>query len=169
MNVVQYIGDKENASNQYSKFYSMAKEIVSIDPNFTYMYLAGSAIMMWDTKQVDEAVEFVQEGIKNNPTYWPLNLYLAAFTYSKANKFRHLVSTIETAVKMDGHPPMLERILGNLYVKLSEIESKNTDFWLAKAKNLWLDILYNSSDKANIQYAKEHLEKFKLQTTDNRL
>ena len=47
----------------------MAKEIVSIDPNFTYIGLAGSAIMMWDTKQVDEAVEFIQEGIKNNPTY----------------------------------------------------------------------------------------------------
>ncbi|MFH1823863.1 MAG: hypothetical protein ABH873_01380 [Candidatus Firestonebacteria bacterium] len=160
MDIIQYIGDKENTKTKYKELYSKVTNLTTLDPNFTYAYLATSGMLMFELKETDKAIELIKKGIENNPKYWPLNLYLAAYTYSKAGNLRMAVHNIESAVMQAGHPPMLERILGNMYVKLSETEKSYKDFWMGKAKNLWWYMYHHPSEELNKKYAEEHLKKY---------
>lgn len=149
IDTIQYIGDNENAKERFKKFYPYIKQIVDMDPHFTYAYLFGSSILIWQLKRSSDAMELIKTGINNNPDYWPLNLYLAAFTYFKANEFKKMVVYLEHAVNMENHPAMLERILGNIYEKIGEIE---------KARILWWWMWYNTKDIENKKYAERKLK-----------
>jgi len=160
MDIIQYIGDRNNAKTNYKELYPKTMNLITIDPNFTYAYLAVSGILMFELKEIDKAIELIKKGIENNPKYWQLNLYLAAYTYSKGGNIKMAVHNIEIAVIQEGHPPMLERILGNMYVKLSEIEKPYKDFWMEKAKNLWWYMYHHPLEELNKKYAEEHLKKY---------
>lgn len=148
---IQYIGDIINEKGNYGKFYPLLKQVVKFDRNFTSAYLTGSAILIWQLNRDKEGMEFIQDGIRNNPNYWQLNLYLAAFTYYKAQEYKKMIIFIEEAVKREGHPSVLERILGNFYVKTNEMQ---------KARILWWWMYYNSNDAKNRKYAEENLKKY---------
>lgn len=149
IDTIQYIGNNENSKEGFKKFYSYVKQIIALDPHFTYAYLFGSSILMWQLNRSDDAMEIIKEGIANNPDYWQLNLYLAAFTYFKANEYKKMVVYLEHALNIESHPPMLERILGNIYEKIGEIE---------KARLLWWWMWYNTKDIENKKYAEKKLK-----------
>lgn len=161
MDIVQYLGDKTKAEERYKELYPKVVDLINIDPNFTYAYLAVSGMLLFELNETDKAIELVQTGIKNNPKYWQLSLYLAAYTYSKAGNIRMAVNNIETAVIQEDHPPLLERMLSSMYLKLAENE-KERNFWMKKAVNLWLYMYSESKDKVSRQYAKDRLEKLGL-------
>jgi tetratricopeptide (TPR) repeat protein len=149
IDTVQYIGNNKNSQEGFKKFYYYIKQITSIDPNFTYAYIFGSSILMWQLYKTDEAMEVIRSGIENNPEYWQLNIYLAAFTYFKSNEFKKMVVYLEHALAMENHPAMLERILGNIYEKIEENE---------KARQLWWWMWYNTKDIENKKYAGKRLK-----------
>jgi tetratricopeptide (TPR) repeat protein len=162
MDIVQYIGDKENEKIKYKELYPKVSNLITVDPNFTYVYLAASGMMLFELNEPDKAIELIKTGIQNNPRYWQLNLYLAAYTYSKLGNPKMVVHNIESAIEQEGHPPMLERILGSMYLKLAMQEKTNEKFWLKKAVTLWLNMYAHPLEKLNKTYAEDHLRKFGL-------
>jgi tetratricopeptide (TPR) repeat protein len=169
MDIVQYIGDKENAKTRYKDLYKKITDLSNVDPNFTYVYCSASGIYFFELNEPDRAIELIRKGIENNPKYWVLNLYLAAYTYRRKwdtsgdlSDFKNAVRNVETAVKEEGHPPMLERILGSLYLKLAEIDPKNKKTWLRKSVLLWLDMYEHPTEEPNKEYATQKLKDFGL-------
>ena len=158
MDIVQYLGDKTKQKENCDQLYAKTLDLVTIDPNYTYAYLATSGMLLFEMKETDKAIELIQLGIKNNPKYWQLNLYLAAYTYSKSGNIKMAVNNIEIAVKQEVHPPLLERMLSSMYLKLADNE-KERNYWMKKAASLWLYMYSESEDKISRQYAKERLEK----------
>ncbi|MFH1073529.1 MAG: hypothetical protein V1752_00415 [Candidatus Firestonebacteria bacterium] len=159
MDAVQYLGNLENEKEKYKQIYPKAKDIITLDPNFTYPYIAVSGILFFELNEKDTAIEFIKYGIKNNPNYWQLSLYLAAYTYSKDDNLRMVVHNIKSAIKQENHPPMLERILGSIYIKLAKKEPANKDFWRREAIKLWAEMYKHPSEPENKVYAEEKLRK----------
>ncbi len=157
MDTVQYVGDPVNAGENYKQLYTKARNLITLDPNFTYPYIAVSGILFFSMNEKDKAIELIKYGINNNPGYWQLSLYLAAYTYAKADNIRMVIHNIESAVKQEAHPPMLERILGSMYLKLSKKEPANNKFWTGKAVKLWLEMYEHPSEPENKKYAETHL------------
>ncbi len=162
MDAVQYIGDLENAKEQYKQLYPKTRDIITLDPNFTYPYIAVSGILFFSMNEKDKAIELIKYGIEQNPKYWQLNLYLAAYTYAKADNIKMAIHNVESAIKQENHPPLLERILGSMYLKLSEKDRANKKFWTGKAVSLWLDMYEHPSEPENRKYAESHLKEFGL-------
>ena len=159
MDAVQYLGDLENGKENYKQIYPKARDIITLDPNFTYPYIAVSGILFFELNEKDKAIEFIKYGIEQNPNYWQLSLYLAAYTYSKDDNLRMVVLNIKSAIKQENHPPMLERILGSIYLKLAKKEPKNKDFWMGEAIKLWAEMYEHPSEPENRVYAEEKLRK----------
>lgn len=161
IDIVQYIGNKKNKNDKYKDLYPKVIDLVTIDPNYTYAYLGVSGMLLFEMQEPDKAIELIKLGIKNNPKFWQLNLYLAAYTYSKAGNIKMAVNNTEMAVNQEGHPPLLERMLSSMYLKLAE-NKKESSYWMGKAVNLWWYMYFKSPDKLSKSYAKEHLGKLNL-------
>ena len=152
IDAIQYIGDSKNAKEGYKKFPKIVKRIINVDRNFIYAYQSGSVILMCVLKNTQEAINILKEGIKYNPHYGQFHLYLGAFTYLNIENYSKTIELLEYAVyKLEDHPYILERLLGNLYLKVGEME---------KAKKLWWWLLSYSKDQGSREYAKNKLKKF---------
>ena len=170
MDIVQYIGDPENAKARFGELYAKTENLIHLDPNFTYPYLSVSGIYMFELKDPARALGLIDRGIEKNPGYWVLQLYRAAYVYqmnySASNKHSDLESAalrIEKAVGLKGHPPMLERTLGSFYLKLAEISSAaGKKHWMGKAVRLWASMYEFPSEELNRKYAEKHLRKYGL-------
>ncbi|MCX5776334.1 MAG: hypothetical protein NTX32_01680 [Candidatus Firestonebacteria bacterium] len=160
MDAIQYIGDRENGKEKYKQIYPKAKDIITLDPNFTYPYIAVSGILFFELGEKDTAIEFIKFGIKNNPDYGKLKLYLAAYTYSKDDNLRMTALYIKAAIKEEDHPPMLERILGSIYLKLAGKEPEQKNFWTGEAIKLWAEMYEHPSEPLNRTYAESRLKRF---------
>ena len=148
---MQYLGDAKSRREGYRFFPAYISRIVRLDPNFTYAYLNGSAVMMWLMKKTDLAIEFLQSGVKANPDNGEINRYLFAFTYYRAGDLRHMLPILEQLVVERKHPPMVERIMSNLYEKLGETE---------KARLFWYWMIDQASEPENVEYAKKKLKEY---------
>ena len=170
MDIVQYIGDPENAKTKYRDLYLKAENLIHLDPNFTYPYLSVSGIYMFELRDPARALGLIDRGIEKNPDYWVLQLYRAAYIYqmnfNTSNKLSDLEKAalrIEKAVGLKGHPPMLERTLGSFYLKLAEMSSPDRKkHWMGKAVRLWANMYEFPSEELNRKYAENHLRKYGL-------
>ena len=170
MDIVQYIGDPENAKTKYRDLYLKTENLIHLDPNFTFPYLSVSGIYMFELKDPARALGLIDRGIEKNPDYWVLQLYRAAYVYQMnfdaSNKLSDLEKAalrIEKAVGLKGHPPMLERTLGSFYLKLAELSSLDRKkHWMGKAVRLWANMYEFPSEELNGKYAETHLRKYGL-------
>jgi tetratricopeptide (TPR) repeat protein len=145
---IQYLGDAGHRSEGYRFFLGYLDRIVRLDPNFRYAYIDGSAVLMWLLKRPVQAVELLRRGVENNPDDKEMSRYLFAFTYYKAGEFNRMLPLLEQIVFTRSHPPMVERILGNLYEKLGQMD---------RAHEYWRWMLANPSEPENEEYARSHL------------
>jgi len=167
MDIVQYIGDPEIMKIKYPELYNKTSNLILMDPNFTYPYLSISGIYFFELNEKEKALGLIKKGLENNPKYWMLNMYLAAYTYSQkwdnskdTRDFKRAVKSIENAVREENHPPMLERILGSMYLKLSEIEPKYNKEWKYKAIRHWAKMYEHPTEKLNKKYAEKKLREY---------
>ena len=167
MDIVQYIGDPEIMKQKYPELYNKTSNLILMDPNFTYPYLSVSGIYFFELNEQEKALGLIRKGLENNPKYWMLNMYLAAYTYrqkwdtsSDTKDFRKAVQNIENALREEGHPPMLERILGSMYLKLAEIEPQHKKGWMDLAIQHWKNMYIRPTEKLNKEYAERKLKEY---------
>ena len=125
---LQYYGNRQSSVNGYKDLYSYADEITNIDPNFTFVYTYGSAILAWNLNRVEEATKLIQKGITYNPFFWQLRLYMGAIIFKQKGDTLGYIKLLEDALKYEDHPAMLERILGNIY-ELNKSPDYAAEYW----------------------------------------
>ncbi|MCX7698178.1 MAG: hypothetical protein N2114_01770 [Candidatus Goldbacteria bacterium] len=159
---LQYYGDPANKKERYIKLYSIFDSITDIDPHFIFTYTFGSAILAFDVKRYDEAISLIKKGLKYNPTFWRLRLYLGAIVYKELDDKEKYVSYLEEALKYDDHPAMIERILGHIYEQY-----KTPD----EIVSYWVKIYKTTRDKETRQHAYKkiihYIEKKKIKNPES--
>lgn len=143
---LQYYGNPENIKTRYKELYSIFDSITDIDPNFIFTYTYGGAILAFDRniKRYNEAISLINKGLKYNPTFWKLRLYLGAIVYKEVEDKEKYVSFLEEALKFDDHPAIIERILGHIYEQY-----KSPD----EVVLYWIKIYKITKDKETRQHA----------------
>ncbi len=112
---LQYYGDDDNSATRYKDLYKYLDEITDADPNFTFAYTYGSAILAFNLKRYDEAIKLIKKGLSYNPEFWKLRFYLGAIIYRQKGDTVKYVGLLEEAVKFEDHPAVIERMLGSIY------------------------------------------------------
>jgi len=120
---IQYFGSwGETKEERYKKSYPVLRAMGALSPHFVAGYSFG-ALVMEDTGYVNEAISFLDEGISNNPYAFELRLYrdfmLRLF---KTHEYEKAVEGIKQAIALEGHPPILERILAFAYEKNGQLK-----------------------------------------------
>lgn len=141
---LQYYGDKENAAARYKDLYQYLENITDIDPNFTFAYTYGAAILAFNLTRYDEAIRFISKGLRYNPAFWELRFYMGAIIYKQKGETLKYVGLLEDAIKFKDHPAILERMLGNIY----EI-TKTPD----RAALYWAGLYKTTKDKQSRNFA----------------
>ncbi len=118
LQVIQYFGDwKETREVRFHRTYPMLWTIAKISPHFIDGYALGSLVME-DTGHTNEAILYLDEGIKNNPSCFQLIIYRDfMLRLLKTAEYEKAIEGIKKVISLPGHPPILERILAFAYEK----------------------------------------------------
>ncbi len=122
MELLQYIGGKENYLDRCDRLVQLTNWAIDIDPCFNYIYMFSSGMLMWDCNRPKDALPILEKGIERNPADQRMKLYLAAFTYYRLNDLSGQVKALETLALTPGVPSMVVRILANVYAKQGRID-----------------------------------------------
>ena len=107
--------DIQYGAGTYPRFLPMIHRIISIDPYFTYAYLYGSGVLVWNLNQPKEAVELLQLGMKYNPKEWRFPVYIAAIVYQQQKEFGKMAGVLEQIIQEKEAPNLLRSVLANFY------------------------------------------------------
>lgn len=125
---LQYYGNTENSATRYRELYKYLDTITDVDPNFTFAYTYGAAILAFNLNRHDEAIKFIKKGLRYNPTFWKLRFYMGAIIYKQQGDTLKYVNLLEEAVKFNDHPAIIERMLGNIY-EISKTPDEAAMYW----------------------------------------
>jgi len=120
---IQYFGSwTESKEKKYKMTYPLLKAMGKLSPHFIPGYSFG-ALIMEETGHIDEAIAFLDEGIENNPYAFELWTYRDfMIRLFKSQEYSKAIQGIKKAIELEGHPPILERILAYAYEKNEQIE-----------------------------------------------
>ena len=135
----------------YDHLKELTLRVVRLDPSFHRAYLHGAGILAWynEVGRADEALEILQEGMRNDPGQPLYSVYIAALAYKKQGDVDRMVALLESTLDDPRSPIEMKAILANLYKSRGEY---------AKALAVWTAILGNESEarewpRARIQVA----------------
>ena len=117
----------------------MAERVVRLDPSFHRAYLYGAGVLGWfrNVERYDDAVELLQEGIRNDPGEPRYSEYIAALAFQKRGDTAHLIEILVPLAADPRSPIEMKAILANTYKSRGEY---------AKALAIWEDMLDNEDD-----------------------
>jgi len=130
ISMLQYYGDPSGSPDGHKKLSGYLNEITDAEPDFTFAYTYGAAILAFNLKRYDEAINVIQKGISYNPSFWKLRFYLGAIIYSKKGDTLKLTGLLEEALRFSDHPAIIERMLGNIY-EISKPPDEAAQYWAA--------------------------------------
>jgi tetratricopeptide (TPR) repeat protein len=119
---IQYFGSwEETKESKFRKSYPVLRAMGVLSPHFVPGYSFG-ALIMEETGHVDEAISFLDEGIENNPSAFELRIYRDfMIRLFKTHEYEKAIKGIKEAIELQGHPPVLERILAFAFEKNGQI------------------------------------------------
>ena len=112
--------------------------VVRMDPYFYPAYLFSAGILTWfrNVGRPGEALEILEEGIRNNPTYWTFRTYAGAILYTQKKDFSRTAYLLEDAVRQENCPALVKAILANIHKSLNNYP---------RALEIWQSILDDPS------------------------
>jgi len=148
---IQYFGDwKLKKEVKFKKIYPVLRAMGTISPHFVPGYSFG-ALALDELGYVNEAIDFLNEGIANNPRAFELWLY-RDFTIRlfKTKEYKKAIEGIKIALQLEGYPPILERILAYAYEKDGQIQ---------QAILQWQKIYSSTQDPVIKEICQRHIER----------
>jgi len=134
---------------EYKELFPKCQEVVRLDPYFHYAYLFGGGSLAFNHERYDEAIELLNEGIKNNPKFWRFRLYIAAIVYTKTKEFDKVIPLLEEAIRYRDCPEVVKIFLANIYKAKGEY---------GKAMAVWENILATSRNEKVRAMAEDQLK-----------
>ncbi len=122
MSALQYIGGKIVRSKEKlniddlknlnpKQLYSILDTATTLDPKFTTAYSYGAIVL--PAIDQDQAIKFIEKGIKDNPDQWRLYQHLG-FIYWKKNDFKKAAENYAKGAHIEGAPPFLREMSARL-------------------------------------------------------
>ncbi len=121
LKAVQFIGkrgDSEDPSgHNYDWFYKIIDLVTDLDPQFSYVYEAGGAVLSVLSDNVSSSNALLEKGIRYNPAYWQIPFYLGFnYMYHLKDNLK-AAQYVEHASKIEGRPAYLPFLAATLYAK----------------------------------------------------
>lgn len=129
-------GFDDQPGKPYIHLKTLTLRVVRLDPSFHRAYLFGASILAWfnSVDRPDEAIEILEEGLRNDPGQPLYSEYIAAIAYKRKGDINRMVSLLESTLT-DPHSPIeMKAILANLYKSRGEY-AKSLAVWEAMLDN----------------------------------
>ncbi len=128
-----------------------AKEILSLDPSFSYVRFYAAGALAFNLGRPDEAIELLREGLILDPDNSKYKAYIAAIAFSQKGDARQAVEALSPYLNSPKTPSMIKNIAAFIYLRLKK--------W-PQAAELYQELL-RSKDAGYRKEAKKMLEKIK--------
>ena len=128
-----------------------AKEILSLDPSFSYVRFYAAGALAFNLGRPDEAIELLREGLILDPDNSKYKAYIAAIAFSQKGDERQAVEALSPYLNSPKTPSMIKNIAAFIYLRLKK--------W-PQAAELYQELL-RSKDAGYRKEAKKMLEKIK--------
>jgi tetratricopeptide (TPR) repeat protein len=150
---VQYFGNKHRfQASDYRLLYPLLDITADLDPHLVVAYEFGGIFLAQQPPngagQPDKAVEFVERGIKNNPTEWRLYYNLGFVQAMELKDYTAAARTFDRGSKVPGAHPWLRVLAAALAQHGGDLQT---------ARLLWRVTYENTEDKMIKSNAIRHL------------
>lgn len=156
---LQYLGNNLNRlDGRYRQAEALYREVLWLDPGFTHAVLEGATVLGWVLRRVPQAQAYMEESIRIMPDAGRMRLYLAALAYAQKEDSVAIVETLRQEVLRPDAPEMLQRMVGNIYIKEKDWEGAIKYFsWLQgrARERQTLDLCKRMLEKARAGLARE--------------
>src|SRR6185503_8804471 len=83
---LQYLGNNENRiDGRYRQTEALYREVLWLDPGFHHAVREGGTVLGYNQRRTAEAVRYLQDAIRFDPSHQRLHFYLAALAYLRAD------------------------------------------------------------------------------------
>jgi tetratricopeptide (TPR) repeat protein len=115
---LQYLGNMSNIQDgRFRQTEALYREVLWLDPSFHHAVREGGSVLGYNQRRVEEAIRYLQDAIRYDPSHLRLQFYLAALAYLKADDPVDVVEVLRPELLRPDVPEMLLRIVGNIYLK----------------------------------------------------
>ncbi|MBE0477723.1 tetratricopeptide repeat protein [Candidatus Aerophobetes bacterium] len=151
LQIIQQYGDwKLKPEEKFKSIYPLIQVVSFMSPHFVPLYSFG-ALVLKELGYVDEAIDLLNKGIAENPRAFELWLYRDfIIRLFKTKEYKKAIEGIQAALQMEGHPPILQRILAYAYEKDGQIE---------EAILQWQKVYYSTKDDGVKQICIRHIQR----------
>lgn len=139
--------ENEQGGGRYPLFLAYCQRVARLDPSFTYVFYYGAGVLGWNLNRLDEAEEFLREGIRAHPTEWRYQQFLAGLAYQKNHNISALASFLKVFAEEKECPNLLRSILANIYKK----QKRYTE-----AIHIWM-LVYDTGDPMYLERAESQI------------
>ena len=126
--------------------------ISELDPEYLDPYQVGALIAIYDARDFDTAMDILELGLKKNPEQWIFPWQAGHYAQILLKDFELAKKYYQTAMEIEGSPPITKRLYSNAVYKLGDYHS---------AWENWLEIYNNSGDERVKKIASNHLYRTK--------
>src|SRR5436853_726700 len=140
---VQYFGEKNVAkSKRFDLLPKLLDLTVSLDPHLVPAYQFGGIFLAqsppYGAGMPDDAVNFVERGIKDNPGDWRLYYHLGFIHYMERHDYKAAADAFDCGGKVAGNPPWINAMPALMLQRAGDIET---------ARILWTKMYEQAQDE----------------------
>lgn len=162
---VQYFGDKAvHRAKRFDLLRPLLEITTALDPHLVVAYEFGSTFLAQQPPMgagmPDEAIEYVREGIENNPNEWRLYNSLAFIYYFEKKDYVSAGKAMEEGSRVPGAHPFMKTVAATLIQRGGDLET---------AKLLWASLYETTTDSNVRNNAVKHLRALEVDETVPRL
>lgn len=142
------VTDRPEAAFEHIK--PLSERVVRLDPSFHRAYLYGASILGWfrNLQRYDDAVDLLQQGLRDDPGQPLYAEYIAALAYQKRGDTAKTLAILEPLADDPRSPVIMKEILANLYKGKGEYE---------KALAIWEGILDDEGQSSEWRRAHQQI------------
>jgi tetratricopeptide (TPR) repeat protein len=158
---VQYFGDKAwHRAKRFDLLRPLLEITTALDPHLVVAYEFGSTFLAqkppMGAGKPDDAIEYVREGIENNPNEWRLYNDLAFIYYFEKKDYASAGRVMEEGSRLPGAHPFMKTVAATLVQRGGDLET---------ARLLWTNLYQTTNDAGVRDNAEKHLRALEVDET----
>jgi hypothetical protein len=149
LQICQVVGEQVVTEQDYEWLHHALDVVVTLDPQYSYVYDAGGTILAEMANRVDWSNQLLEKGVKANPAVWRIpfvlgfNYFFHLHDYVKAGEY------MGQAAKIPGRPLYVDTLAARLYVEGGNplLALQYLEIMIQQAKDPQLRVIYQDKYK----------------------
>jgi tetratricopeptide (TPR) repeat protein len=151
---IQFYSDLSNREDRFVYLeHIFGQVITSLDPRFVDPYLVGALILVVEKKDVDGALDLLDQGIAANPGDWLMPYEAGFWAYDTAHDFDRAAEYFRRTLDIPGAPASTRRLHAGMLNKKGD---------KATSLRLWAEILASTDQERVRVTAKNHVHDLQI-------